>query len=65
MSKKGGFIDSHGILRVGEWLQNTYEPYEVRHTLILPVDSHLSELIVESEQRRLISHGPRHIFAGL
>lgn len=59
------FLDVDGILRVGGRLQNSNEPYQIRHPIILPVDSHLSELIVESEHRRLIHAGPQQLIASL
>ncbi|XP_022183202.1 uncharacterized protein LOC111042814 [Myzus persicae] len=59
------FVDTHGILRVGGRLQNANEPYDVRHPILLPADSQLSQLIVEREHRRLIHAGLQHLIASL
>lgn len=59
------FIDGNNILRVGGRLQQSTEPYDTRHPILLPSTAHLVELIVDKEHRRLIHAGPQQIAASL
>lgn len=40
------FIDQDGLLRVGGRLSRASEPFDVKHPLIIPKGSHLTELII-------------------
>lgn len=40
------FMDNNGILRVGGRLENSQLPYNSKHPMILPYESHLTKLII-------------------
>ncbi|XP_071056032.1 uncharacterized protein [Onthophagus taurus] len=53
------FIDRDGLLRVGGRLRHSDIPYEHKHPLLLPCDSRLSELIIETIHREYLHPGQR------
>lgn len=59
------FIDSENILRVGGRLQNSLEPQDACHPILLPSTAYLVHLIVDHEHRRLIHAGPQQLISSL
>uniref|UniRef100_A0A0A9VSF7 Pro-Pol polyprotein n=1 Tax=Lygus hesperus TaxID=30085 RepID=A0A0A9VSF7_LYGHE len=56
--KLNPFFDSSGILRAGGRLYHSDLPYNHKHPILLPPESHLSELIVDSYHRAYLHPGP-------
>jgi hypothetical protein len=59
------FIDQASIVRVGGRLQNSSLSYQTLHPVILPLNSHLTKLIVSAEHTRLHHAGPTLLIASL
>ena len=57
------FMDNEGILRVGGRLQNAPLSPEEKHPAILPIKSHLSELLIRDAHQRTLYGGPQLIQA--
>ncbi|XP_011176359.1 uncharacterized protein LOC105208252 [Solenopsis invicta] len=45
------FLDSQGLLRVGDRIKHSLLAYDKQHPVILPGDSHLTRLVVETSHR--------------
>ena len=58
------FSDSQGILRVGGRLKHAILAYDERHPVILPSDSHFTQLVVEACHRRAL-HGGVQLTLGI
>lgn len=52
------FLDVNNLLRVGGRLQQSSQPYDSKHPLILPGNNSLSNLIIEDTHHRLLHAGP-------
>ncbi|XP_055714436.1 uncharacterized protein LOC129808690 [Phlebotomus papatasi] len=52
------FLDSDGVMRVGGRIDQSAEPYNVKHPIILP-RGRLAELVALSEHQRLLHPGPQ------
>lgn len=60
------FVDKVGLLRVGGRLHNASEiAYEQRHPIILPKNSHVTNLIIKREHLRLNHAGQKQILSSL
>ncbi|KAJ8962889.1 hypothetical protein NQ318_001298 [Aromia moschata] len=59
------FLDSEGILRVGERLNYSQFPFEKKHPSILSSQSYLTQLIVRRTHLRLLHAGPQHTLAAI
>ena len=46
LSRLSPFVDSDGILRVGERLEMSNLPYDAKHPVILPKKHHISKLVI-------------------
>ena len=53
------FIDDDGVMRVGGRLQYSHHSYDEKHRIILPANSHLSELIIRHAHRATLYGGPQ------
>lgn len=53
------FIDQHGLVRVGGRIRNSNLPYESKHPILFPKDSHLSRLIVHYYHVNYLHSGTR------
>ena len=51
------FIDDQGLTRVGGRLENSTLPFDVKHPIILPRCSHITELIIDHFHERLKHQG--------
>ena len=51
------FLDSDDMLRVGGRLQRAHVPYDLKHPIILPRKSHITELIVRHHHHRVEHQG--------
>jgi len=47
------FLDSHGILRLGGRIKRADVPYDLKHPVILPKKSHITELIIRHYHHRV------------
>ena len=47
-----------GILRVGGRLQQSKQPFDVQHPIVLPSSHHVTKLIVEDSHRAVGHYGP-------
>ena len=59
------FIDSDGVLRVGGRLSNTDLSYDRKHPMILPKNSHISDLLIENEHERSKHMGTQTVISNL
>ena len=59
------FVDSHGILRIGGRLQNTFLRPDEKHPAIVPNDSHLAELLIRDAHLRTLHGGPQLVMSYL
>jgi len=59
------FVDKDGLIRVGGRLQAAVIDYDQKHQVILPPKCHLSELIVQHENIRLLYGGPQLMHSSL
>ncbi|XP_015377361.1 PREDICTED: uncharacterized protein LOC107171626 [Diuraphis noxia] len=59
------FLDANNLLRVGGRLQQSSQPYDSKHPLILPGNNSLSNLIIEDTHHRLLHAGPTQLIATL
>lgn len=57
------FIDNAGIIRVGGRLQNSLLPYNEKHPIILPYESHLSKLIIQDAHENTLHGGKQSTLA--
>lgn len=57
------FIDDRGIVRVGGRLQNALIPYSQKHPAILPRDSRVTQLIIQSEHVKNLHAGQRLVLS--
>jgi len=55
LHKLDPFVDEEGLLRVGGRLKSSTSPYDVKHPLIVPKNSHVTSLLV-----RQFHHGKQH-----
>ena len=55
------FIDEHGLLRVGGRIRRADTPYEVKHPVILPKSSHVTDRIVRHFHTMIAHHHGRGI----
>nr|XP_053623742.1 uncharacterized protein LOC128682840 isoform X1 [Plodia interpunctella] len=53
------FIDDRGLLRVGGRLKNASIPYSQKHPVVLPKNSRITDLIIQSEHLKCLHAGPR------
>ncbi|XP_054259832.1 uncharacterized protein LOC128984526 [Macrosteles quadrilineatus] len=53
------FIDSSGILRVGGRLEKAQLPYNAKHPMLLPKNSHLTYLLIDHYHLNYLHVGPR------
>ena len=51
------FIDDQGLIRVGGRLENSTLPFDVKHPIILPRCSHVTELIIDHFHERVKHQG--------
>jgi len=51
------FLDSHGILRLGGRIKRADVPYDLKHPVILPKKSHITELIIRHYHHRVEHQG--------
>ncbi|KAK3735180.1 hypothetical protein QZH41_000467 [Actinostola sp. cb2023] len=51
------FLDDHGILRVGGRIKNSDFQYQVKHPIVLPRNSHITELIIKFHHERIQHQG--------
>ena len=58
-------VISDGILRVGGRLKNAPVAYDVKHPIILPNDSHYTELIIREHHKRVGHSGMGHTWSSL
>lgn len=57
LMKLSPFLDSDGILRMGGRLGNSLLPYEEKHPVVLPADSHFTLLVARSYHCRSLHGG--------
>ena len=51
------FLDNRGLLRVGGRLENSALSHDAKHQLIMPGNSHITDILVQYEHRRLLHAG--------
>ena len=51
------FLDSHGILRLGGRIKRADVPYDLKHPVILPKKSHVTELIIRHYHHQVEHQG--------
>ena len=51
------FIDANGILRVGGRLRRSSMPFDVKHPIILPRNSHVTNLIIQHYHEKIAHQG--------
>ena len=56
LHKLDPFVDEEGLLRVGGRLKSSTSPYEVKHPLIVPKNSHVTSLLVRQFHHRKQHH---------
>ena len=54
---------SHGLLKVGERLQNAQIPSSAKHQYILPRKHHVTTLLMQDVHRRVGHQGQNHMVA--
>ncbi|XP_038106946.1 uncharacterized protein LOC119766462 [Culex quinquefasciatus] len=59
------FVDVDGTLRVGGRLQNSNQPYDVRHPVIIPKEHRYTNLLLSEVQLRNLHAGPTLMIATL
>lgn len=59
------FLDSNGTLRVGGRLQNSVQPYDMRHPVILPKIHRYTQLLLSEIHLRNLHAGPTLMIATL
>ncbi|XP_048478565.1 uncharacterized protein LOC105389454 [Plutella xylostella] len=59
------FLDKDGLIRVGGRLDNSDIPLSQKHPIILAQKSRITELIIQSEHKRLLHAGPKSLLANL
>ncbi|XP_062711095.1 uncharacterized protein LOC134289311 [Aedes albopictus] len=59
------FVDADGTLRVGGRLQNSSQPYDVRHPIIIPKDHQYTKLLLSEVHLRNLHAGPTLMIATL
>lgn len=59
------FLDGKGLLRVGGRLQNANITYDQRHPVILPKNSHITNLIIIREHKNLLHAGQKQVISSL
>lgn len=57
------FVDGNGILRVRGRLEKSLLPYDEKHPIILPPDSHLTNLIIDRFHERSLHGGTQLVLA--
>ena len=50
------FIDPIGLLRVGGRIRRASLPYDVKHPVIIPKSSHITELIIRHFHEKIVHH---------
>ncbi|CAB4041165.1 Hypothetical predicted protein, partial [Paramuricea clavata] len=55
------FIDLVGLLRVGGRIRRASLPYDVKHPVIIPKSSHITELIIRHFHEKIVHHQGRGI----
>ena len=55
------FIDPVGLLRVGGRLRRASLPYDVKHPVVIPKNSHISELLIRHFHEKIVYHQGRGI----
>ncbi len=55
LHKLDPFVDKDGLLRVGGRLKSSASPFEIKHPLIIPKNSHITVLLI-----RQFHHGKQH-----
>ncbi|XP_036320454.1 uncharacterized protein LOC118734967 [Rhagoletis pomonella] len=63
ISSLNPFLDSGGMIRVGERLQNSSLSFNARHPIILPRYHPLTRSIIEHYHRKLLHAGPQALLA--
>ncbi|XP_025266779.1 uncharacterized protein LOC112638780 [Camponotus floridanus] len=64
LTKLSPFLDDSGVMRVGERLKNAILSHDERHPSIIPPESRLTHLMVDSCHRRTL-HGGVQLILGL
>ncbi|XP_039450128.2 uncharacterized protein LOC120429053 [Culex pipiens pallens] len=59
------FVDADGTLRVGGRLQNSNQPYDVRHPMIIPKEHRYTNLLLSEVHLRNLHAGPTLMIATL
>ncbi|XP_038107028.1 uncharacterized protein LOC119766511 [Culex quinquefasciatus] len=59
------FVDADGTLRVGGRLQNSNQPYDVRHPVIIPKEHRYTNLLLSEVHLRNLHAGPTLMIATL
>ncbi|XP_037084911.1 uncharacterized protein LOC119105556 [Pollicipes pollicipes] len=59
------FMDSSGLLRVGERLRHSQLDYEAKHQVILPAKEDATRLIVTDHHKKLAHAGAEHVLTHL
>jgi len=59
------FIDSNGIIRVGERLRHAPIEYSKKHPILLPSKHHLTELIIRDVHYSNLHAGPQAVLAAM
>ena len=57
ISKLDPFIDKDGILRVGGQLKHVAIPDQVKHPVILPINSHITNLVIKCYHEKINHKG--------
>ena len=63
--KKLNPISIAGVLRVGARLQRSSHDFDVKHSIIMPSDSHVTRLLIEDQHRRIGHGGSSHTWTTL
>ena len=59
------FMDPNGILRTGTRLQNAVIPESTKYPILLPKDSHVTQLLIVDTHRRLCHAGVRQVMSSI
>ena len=51
------FVDEQGLIRVGGRLENSTLPFEVKHPIVLPRSSHVTNLIIDHFHKKVKHQG--------
>lgn len=65
LSNLNPFLDTNNLLRVGGRLGNAAISYSKKYPILLPKESHITQLIILSEHIRLLHAGPRLVLSSL